>query len=219
MIIRDRFRRWFKLRFAILYPFGIFVLVYANCDDRSLLGGIGFILAGLLVRIWANGYAIKLDKLTTSGPYSFVRHPLYLGTMCIAVGFMIMLKLYYIGVLFMTLLITVYTRTVQKEEVMLEQKFREAFLRYRRKVPAFWPAVFPYREGEKWPYSFKRFLRSQEYKLTIWILFIVIFFHVKEKIMVQHAPIDAKILWFVAAALFLAMIDIISEIFKWKRIT
>lgn len=219
MNIRDRFHRWFKLRFAIVYPFGIFVLIYANCDDRSLLSGIGFILAGLLIRIWANGYAIKLDKLTTSGPYSFVRHPLYLGTMFIVAGFMIMLKLYYIGVLFMALMITVYARTVQKEEIMLEQKFREAFLRYRRKVPAFWPAILPYREGEKWPYSFKRFLRSQEYKLTIWIMIIVIFFHVKEKITIRHEEIDATILWFIAAALFLAAIDITSEIFKWKRIT
>ncbi|MBC8474043.1 MAG: hypothetical protein H8D54_04490 [Candidatus Omnitrophica bacterium] len=82
---------------------------------------IWFIVAGLILRLWANGYAIKMDKLTTSGPYSFVRHPLYLGTMLIIIGFVVMVKIYYIGVLFVILTTVVYHDTVKKEEAMLEK--------------------------------------------------------------------------------------------------
>jgi len=94
--IKERFKRWSKLRFAIIYPLGVFVVLFSNSDDRSIMTSIWFIVVGLLLRLWANGYAIKMDKLTTSGPYSFIRHPLYLGTMFLAIGFVIMLKIYYI---------------------------------------------------------------------------------------------------------------------------
>src|SRR5208283_3220872 len=97
MGLQDRFKRWFRLRFAILYPFGIFVILFCNSDDQSMRIGIWFILTGLFLRMWANGYAIKLEKLTVCGPYSFVRHPLYLGTLLLAFGFIVMLKMYYIG--------------------------------------------------------------------------------------------------------------------------
>src|ERR1022692_3681145 len=92
MNISQRLERSFKPRFAVIYPFALFVLFFCFLNDASIRAGIGYIIVGLLIRLWSNGYAIKNDKLTTSGPYAFVRNPLYLGTFLIAIGFVIVLK-------------------------------------------------------------------------------------------------------------------------------
>ncbi len=206
------------MRFAILYPFGIFIFLFANPDDRSIRAGVWFILTGLFLRIWANGYAIKLEKLTTSGPYAFVRHPLYLGTMFLIIGFIIMLKLSYLGILFLIFMAAIYYRTIKKEEEMLAQKFKELYFDYKEKVPAMIPTFFPYRSGEKWPFSFKRLIKSQEYKLFLWMIIVVIVFHLKEEFMVEHERVDTKIIIFFIAAFLLGITDLIGELLKRKKI-
>lgn len=217
MTIGDLFKRWFKLRFAILYPFGIFILLYAVPDDSSLRLGISFSLSGLFLRIWANGYAIKLSKLTTSGPYAFVRHPLYLGTMLIALGFVIMLKLHFIGILLLVIMAAIYWRTIEKEEAMLEEKFKDRYAAYKKKVPAIVPTLFGYKEGEKWSFSFRRFIQSQEYKLFIWMIVLVIVFHLKEEFLIDKESLDAKNISLIICALFLASIDLAGEFIKLRR--
>lgn len=214
MNIQDRLKRCFKLRFAILYPFGVFVILFASSDDKSIMKGVWFIAAGLLIRIWANGYAIKLDKLTTSGPYAFVRHPLYLGTILLAAGFIIMLKIYYIGALLFLIMAVIYYRTIKKEEGMLEEKFKQAYFNYKKKVPLILPAVLPYREGEKWPFSFKRLIKSQEYKLVIWMIVLMIIFHLKGELLIEHETPDAKILGLLVIAFILGILDLIGEFVK-----
>jgi protein-S-isoprenylcysteine O-methyltransferase Ste14 len=218
MNIKNRFKRWFRLRFAILYPFGIFLVLYANSDDRSIMAGIWFILLGLFLRIWANGYAIKLEKLTISGPYAFVRHPLYLGTMLLMLGFIIMLRIYYLGILFFLITIAVYYRTIIKEERMLEERFKQQYANYKSKIPAILPTIFPYREGEKWPFSFRRLIKSQEYKLFIWAIVSVIAFHLKGEFLIEHEKIDTKIIILIVVSFLLVVIDLIGELKKWKKI-
>ncbi len=218
MSFQNRFKRWFKLRFAILYPFGVFVILFSTSDDKSLMTGIWFILTGLFLRSWANGYAIKLEKLTTSGPYAFVRHPLYLGTMLLVLGFIIMLKIYYAGILLLLIMIGVYGRTIKKEEQMLEQKFKQQYIDYKNKIPAILPTVFPYREGEKWSFSWRRLVKSQEYKLFLWMMILVIVFHLKDEFLIEHERTDAKLIGLCVAAFFLGIIDLMGEFLKWKKI-
>ena len=124
-------QRSFKPRFAVIYPFGFFVMFFCSLDEASIRAGIGFIIAGLLIRLWSNGYAIKNDKLTTSGPYAFVRNPLYLGTFLIAIGFVIVLKSepplleWIAGGIFLLALSFMYYRTIKAEQGMLLAKFKE----------------------------------------------------------------------------------------------
>ncbi len=214
MNIKNRLKRWFRLRFAILYPFVIFVAIFANCDDRSIAVSLWFIIIGLIIRVWANGYAIKMDKLTTSGPYAFVRNPLYLGTLFIAIGFVIMLKIFYLGLLFIGLLIITYYRTIKKEEKMLLDKFKDEYINYKKKVPAILPTFFSYRHGEKWSFSLKRFIESKEYKNLIWIIIVTIAFYIKAKISVEHEKMNSQILSLIILAFMLGMVDLVGELIK-----
>src|SRR5471030_2983924 len=135
MTIKHRLQRSFKPRFAVIYPFGFFVLFFCFINEASIRAGIGWIIAGLLIRLWSNGYAIKNDKLTTSGPYSFVRNPLYLGTFLIALGFVLVLKMgFLVGLLFLAALIFMYYNTIQNEQKMLQDKYGIIYQNYCAKV-------------------------------------------------------------------------------------
>lgn len=216
MNMNKRLERWFKLRFAILYPFGVFLILFAIPDDESIRRGVSFIIPGLLIRSWANGYAIKMDKLTTSGPYAFVRHPLYLGTALVILGFIIMLKFYYVGALFLIILLFIYSATIKKEEHMLEDKFGALYFDYKKNVPAVFPAFRPYRKGEKWPFSFKRLIKSQEYKAFFWMIILVIVFHLKEEFISEKEKPDAKIIGLIIVAFLLGVSDLIGEFIRKK---
>ena len=49
--------------------------------------GIALAFLGMLFRGWAAGHVRKNDQLAVSGPYAFTRHPLYLGSLVIGLGF------------------------------------------------------------------------------------------------------------------------------------
>lgn len=215
---KKRFARWLKLRFAILYLFGTWAVVCGFSTDFSIMRSIWFIVLGLAIRSWANCYAIKLDKLTTSGPYGYVRHPLYFGSFLIMIGFLIMLNVHWLISLFCVLIVigVVYKITVQKEEGMLRDKFDQEYIQYQKEVSAFMPRLFPYQGGQKWGPSLERYLRSQEYKLLIWMIILVIAFHIKEEILLEHESIDAKIFGLIVLSVILGMMDFIGEIF-WRK--
>lgn len=217
MNIKERFKRWFKLRFAIVYPFGVLIIFFYSPTESHFKLGLPFIIAGLLIRVWANGYAIKMEKFTTSGPYAYVRHPLYLGTMLIALGFTILVRASFAGAGFIAAMAGVYYRTIKKEEKMLEDKFKDSYLNYKKKIPAILPAIFPYRQGEKWPFSFKRLVRNHEYKLFFWVLIMVIVFYLKEELIIESNVMGVKMWSFVIAAFFLGIADLIGEFIKSRN--
>jgi protein-S-isoprenylcysteine O-methyltransferase Ste14 len=212
-----RIKRLFRLRFAVLYPLGAYLVFFTTPDDRSTLAGVSVMAAGMFMRLWSNGYAIKLDKLTTSGPYAFVRNPLYLGTALILLGLVLMLKVFLIGLIFFALIVAAYIRTIRNEEKMLSDKFGAAYLDYRAKVPAMWPTFCPYAAGEKWPFSFERLWYSREHKVVIWMSIIVIAFHLKEEFMVEGEKADVKILVLIIAACLLGLLDVTGEYVRSRR--
>jgi protein-S-isoprenylcysteine O-methyltransferase Ste14 len=222
MYITERLKRSFKPRFAVIYPFGFFVLFFCTLNENSLRAGIGYIIAGMLIRLWSNGYAIKNDKLTTSGPYAFVRNPLYLGTFLIALGFVIVLKCelvwleWIVNGLFILGLGLMYYRTIKDEQGMLLAKFGDAYRDYCKKVPAMIPCLIPYSKGEKWPFNLQRLINSKEHKPVVWIIILIIAFHIKTRVLIEHKPFTQKTIELVLLSLVLIAIDVAYE-FNKKR--
>ena len=224
MDFKHRLDRSFKPRFAIIYPFGVIFLLLGSIDALSLRAGIGYVLAGLMIRLWSNGYAIKNDKLTTSGPYGFVRNPLYLGTFLIAIGFALMFNLtlpvilsYITKILFLAGLVFVYFSTVKNEEGMLLKRFGKSFQDYCNNVPAIIPRLTPYTEGEKWPFDMGRLIYSKEYKSLFWITVIIIGFHLKSRLLLDHKAMTQNIWGLILLAAALIMLDIFYELTKKKK--
>ena len=211
-----RLKRSFKPRFAVIYPFGVFVAFFCSSTDRSLRSGVGYIIAGALIRLWSNGYAIKNDRLTTSGPYAFVRNPLYLGTFLIALGLAITLNMGWMTVLFLGALGAMYYQTIHSEEGMLLAKFGEDYKKYCAKVPAMVPCLIPYTQGDKWPFSMQRLIDSKEHKPVFWVIIILILFHLKTRLLLEHKPMTTRTWLLAALGVTLIALDVLYELNKKK---
>ena len=82
----------FNARFLPLYVIGLVILATYSPDARSFGFAAPLWIAGALLRGWGAGHLVKNDALTTTGPYAYLRHPLYLGTILIGTGFAIAVR-------------------------------------------------------------------------------------------------------------------------------
>ena len=79
---------------------------------------------------WSIALEIQEDhKLITTGPYRYVRHPMYLGIFTCTIGLM-MISLDVLVILFFAFTIWVNYRRIPREEQMLIQKFGDEYLEY-----------------------------------------------------------------------------------------
>ncbi|MDO8512972.1 MAG: isoprenylcysteine carboxylmethyltransferase family protein [bacterium] len=100
-----------------------------------VIGG-GFML---IINSWHVLYrAQRVHQLAISGPYSYIRHPQYLGFILIMLGFLLQWPTLPTFIMF-PILIIIYTRLAKKEEQDSLREFGDEYRDYLRKVPAFLP--------------------------------------------------------------------------------
>ncbi len=110
----------------------------------SLAVGLPLSAGGLALRAWAAGHLAKNQRLATSGPYSFTRNPLYLGTLITALGFATAGRSIGLAMLFASLFVLVYLPAVELEEQHLAA-ILPGYAEFAARVPLLIP---------KWPGSF-----------------------------------------------------------------
>ncbi|MSV36193.1 MAG: isoprenylcysteine carboxylmethyltransferase family protein [Bryobacterales bacterium] len=99
----------------------------------SLAAGLPVSFLGLALRAWAAGHLEKNATLTESGPYAWVRNPLYLGTLTAAAGFGLASRRWELGALLAAVFLLIYLPVVELEEEYLAKLF-PAFPDYARRV-------------------------------------------------------------------------------------
>ncbi|MDG2048836.1 MAG: isoprenylcysteine carboxylmethyltransferase family protein [Myxococcota bacterium] len=128
------------------------LLLWSHPSWGSIAWGGPLVLAGIWVRVWAVGYLVKTARLTTGGPYAYVRHPLYLGTLLIGLGMVAMLggaAALSGAVLFSLWFGLAYLpRKEQTEADRLAALYGPCFARYRDEVPALFPRSSRWRPVE-----------------------------------------------------------------------
>src|SRR5689334_19806972 len=67
---------------------------------NSLALGLPLSILGLILRGWAAGHLDKDRALAQSGPYAYVRNPLYIGTLMVAAGLVLAAREWILGLLF-----------------------------------------------------------------------------------------------------------------------
>jgi protein-S-isoprenylcysteine O-methyltransferase Ste14 len=104
---------------------------------------IVIVLAGIALRIWGQQhlhYRVGMRKqLTTTGPYGFVRNPLYIGNMIMCVGATIASELFWLIPITIFWCIGIYSTVVRYEERHLVEKYGDRYRRYLLKVPGWLP--------------------------------------------------------------------------------
>jgi len=163
-------RYWFPKpyadRVAKLRVVGGFIMVAAflwfSAPTMNSLGvGLPVAFAGLALRAWAAGHLEKNMTLAVSGPYTYVRNPLYVGTLTTAAGFAIASRRWELGVLFAVVFLAVYLPVIELEEQHLRTLF-PSYADYASRVPM----LFPRRRagvGSR-PFHWRVYLRNEEYQ-------------------------------------------------------
>ena len=75
----------YRVRLGFLAAVVLFVLARPTLASVAIGAAIGG--AGEALRIWAAGHLEKGREITASGPYRLTRHPLYVGSAIMGIGF------------------------------------------------------------------------------------------------------------------------------------
>lgn len=150
-----------KLLKTIGLLLAVFILIiFARPTGFSLLAGGALVFAGEAIRVWAAGHLIRNNKLTTSGPYAYLRDPLYLGRLFLLAGSCLMawgygwvLLVIGLGVFFFNYL----PRKYRKEMARLEKIFGEEYTKYASYTRSLLPRLKPYPHARKRHWSFDLF--------------------------------------------------------------
>ena len=153
-------RRIARLRVPIGFLSGAVVLWLAHPTLRTLTVGAIVAAAGEAIRVWAAGHLEKGREVTTTGPYTLTRHPLYVGSTIIGIGLSIACASVAVGALVLTYLAVTLTAAIRTEEAHLTEKFGEAYPDYRAGRVATTARTF----------SFARAMRNREYRAILGLL-------------------------------------------------
>ncbi len=155
----------------------LLLIIFSNAQPLLFLIGVGIILPGEAIRLWAAGHLRKDKALTISGPYAYVKNPLYLGTLLVMIGICLCASNFYILIFGLAVFSFQYfPYKLKKEGDRLEKIFGEEYIEYARQVPTLIPGLTPYRpegkEIKKW--SFEQVKGNSEHLTFLAILIGVI---------------------------------------------
>jgi protein-S-isoprenylcysteine O-methyltransferase Ste14 len=123
-----------RLRVALGWVFGVLVIILANPTARTIAVGMSVALVGEAIRIWAAGHLNKAREVTSSGPYRYVGHPLYLGSSIMGFGLAIACRSVLVAALIALYLATTITAAIKSEEAFLRRHFGAQYDLYRSGV-------------------------------------------------------------------------------------
>ncbi len=179
----------FKYRSYIPIPFILLMIVFAKPTIYSIAGGLLVILFGEFIRLWGVSVAgsetrttksVGSSQLVTSGPFSYLRNPLYFGNICIyfGVGIMSWAAFPFLPTVTLSYFIFQYTLIVSLEEEHLTKTYGTEYQRYLKAVPKFFPSFKKYKySGHDQPQlDWRRGIKSEQrtFQAILIIVFIIV---------------------------------------------
>ena len=134
-------------------------------------------LLGLAVRILTVGYAApgtsgrntrkqKANELNSTGIYTVVRHPLYLGNFLIGLGMTLFYLQWWLTFAYVLLFWLYYERIMFAEEEYLRGKFGDDYVEWSQRTPAFCPSFMNWRSPSQ-PFSWRAVLRAEYHAFAL----------------------------------------------------
>ena len=148
------------------------------------VASLGVAVAGAFVRLVTSGYAALgtsgsnkvaavASELNTTGPYSLVRNPLYLGRILNFTGIAMLSGSWVYGALVFLVSILVYERISVYEEEFLREEFGEAHSKWAEDVPFLAPRTRGWKKP-KYPFWVRRCIKREEKKI-MWLVSVIAF--------------------------------------------
>jgi protein-S-isoprenylcysteine O-methyltransferase Ste14 len=167
--------RW---RVPLAFVLAAGYLILAQPSMVLLLSGGAIALVGLLLRAWSAGYLAKNQRLVTSGPYSYARNPLYLGSALLGLGFAAAGRSWIIGVAGAAFFVLVYWPVMKREAQFMRKEFPEAFEPYAKQVPIFFPKLSRTPAGSE-KFQWRLYLKNREYEAAMGYVSAMVFLALK----------------------------------------
>jgi protein-S-isoprenylcysteine O-methyltransferase Ste14 len=110
----------------------VLVLWLAQPTGITLLVGAAIALTGEGLRIWAAGHLNKSREVTSSGPYRWFAHPLYVGSSIMGAGLAVASNRAGVAAIIAIYLGATIGAAIRREEAYLRGAFGDGYDRYRR---------------------------------------------------------------------------------------
>jgi len=167
----DKKKSWErKIRRVPLFIGAFLLVIYAKPKFPGILIGMMLIFLGEGIRIWAAGHLQKNEVLTVTGPYAFVKNPLYIGSIFITAGFCILAdNIFIMAAAFFMFCFHYIPYKKKVEGDRLRKIFGDRFDDYDEKVPEYLPRWTPY-SHEDLSWQFKCFIENSEEGILLIVL-------------------------------------------------
>jgi len=143
---------WYRLPGSLIFAYLPLLGVFLSQPRFELdyfwwrVVGVISICAGIIILAWAKKEIGRVfinigelpAELKTSGPYHYVRHPVYLGLVFIYVGWWWVWAAVYSFYFGVFILMLVWLHAYLEEKLVLEKAFGDSYRQYRRRTGMFW---------------------------------------------------------------------------------
>ncbi len=225
--------RWRSFLPLFLLPFFAMSFVsyhyplYSELGDRIWEGiclFTGFL--GMGIRVWTigcvpastsgrNTKSQVAEKLNTTGIYSIVRHPLYLGNFFMMLGVVMFPCNVWVILVYILLFMVYYERIMFTEEAFLRGKYGDEYMAWVEKTPAFFPRFSAYRPSEL-SFSFRNVLGREYNGLFAFIISLFVLEEVSELIVNHNLQID--LFWGILTGLSFLSWIVLRTLKKYTRV-
>ena len=195
--------------YGLEQSWALFCLALSFCGLGVRVFTIGYTPYGTSGR---NTHEQVAEEVNTSGIYSLVRHPLYLGNFLIWLGVSMFFMTWWLPVMFTLIYWIYYERIMIAEEEFLRRKFGDAYVQWANKTPAFIPNPKLWQRSTL-PFSLRNVLK-REYSGFFGIIAVFFVLEVAVQLVIEHEPIPLH--WFV---IFLSGLAVYFTLRTLKRKT
>lgn len=147
-----------RLRVPLGFVAAVLVLWLAAPTRATLAIGAVIAVIGEGLRIWAAGHLNKSREVTSSGPYRYFAHPLYVGSSVMAVGVAIASGSLVAVVAIALYMVVTITAAIRHEEAFLRAKFGSLYDTYRGGASV------------ARPFSLQQAMANREYRAALGLL-------------------------------------------------
>jgi len=176
-------RRFFSI-ISLIVVIGLKFYLKGSTSLFLFVTGLIIVAIGIVFRMYCAGYLlgrhivtkVEAEVLCVSGPFAYLRNPLYLGNGIICLGICVAFNEWYAYLIGSGNFIFLYSFIVPHEEKFLREKFGDKYLEYKANTKRFIPRLTGYKNNTEIFPNYKLGILREISHLIILVVFFVMLF-------------------------------------------
>jgi hypothetical protein len=156
---------------------GVALIAFAHPTRTSIVAFLPLLAGALLLRLWARGHLERGLPITQTGPYAYVRHPLYVGSFFLGFAFALMSRSIVLAALYPLAFLLMYVPKALREEAYLRACGGATYVVYAARTGALLPHVRRHRPRPTADrrFDWRRVGRHREWRTWLGVLALLAF--------------------------------------------